>query len=59
MTSRTSSRPGDFYLEIADHGIPQQKILATELLKFGKQFDLKIVATNDVHYVHEGSRLRA
>jgi DNA polymerase-3 subunit alpha len=43
--------PGDFYLEIADHGVPQQKQVAAELLKFGKQFDLKIVATNDVHYV--------
>jgi DNA polymerase-3 subunit alpha len=43
--------PGDFYLEIADHGIPAQKTLAAELLKFSKQFGLKIVATNDVHYV--------
>ena len=43
--------PGDFYLEIADHGIPQQKQVATELFKYAKQFDLKIVATNDVHYV--------
>jgi DNA polymerase-3 subunit alpha len=45
--------PGDFYLEIADHGIPQQKHVATELLKYGKQFGLKIVATNDVHYVRK------
>ena len=45
--------PGDFYLEIADHGVPQQKTVATELLKFGKQFGLKIVATNDVHYVEK------
>ena len=43
--------PGDFYLEIADHGVPQQKTVATELLKFSKDFGLKIVATNDVHYV--------
>ncbi len=41
----------DFYLEIADHGIPQQKVLIAELLKYSKQFGLKIVATNDVHYV--------
>jgi DNA polymerase-3 subunit alpha len=45
--------PGDFYLEIADHGIPAQRTVATELLKFAKQFDLKIVATNDVHYVRK------
>ena len=35
--------PGDFYLEIADHGIPQQKQVAGELLKYGRQFGLKIV----------------
>ena len=45
--------PGDFYLEIADHGIPQQKMLTTELFKYAKQFGLKIVATNDVHYVRK------
>jgi DNA polymerase-3 subunit alpha len=45
--------PGDFYLEIADHGIPQQKQVAVELFKYAKQFDLKIVATNDVHYVRK------
>jgi DNA polymerase III subunit alpha len=43
--------PGDFYLEIADHGIPAQRQVAAELLKYSKQFGLKIVATNDVHYV--------
>ena len=45
--------PGDFYLEIADHGVPQQKTVAAELLKLGNQFGLKIVATNDVHYVQK------
>src|SRR5208282_2024267 len=43
--------PGDFYLEIADHGIPQQKQVANELFKYARQFGLKIGATNDVHYV--------
>jgi DNA polymerase III subunit alpha len=45
--------PGDFYLEIADHGVPQQKQVMGDLLRYGKQFDLKIVATNDVHYVRK------
>ncbi|MCE0484621.1 MAG: DNA polymerase III subunit alpha [Methylacidiphilales bacterium] len=45
--------PGDFYLEIADHGIPQQHTVAEELLKYGKKFGLKIVATNDVHYLRK------
>ena len=45
--------PGDFYLEIADHGVPQQKQIIVEKLKYAKQFGLKIVATNDVHYVRQ------
>jgi DNA polymerase-3 subunit alpha len=45
--------PGDFYLEIADHGVPQQKMVMTELFKYAKDFGLKIVATNDVHYVRK------
>jgi DNA polymerase-3 subunit alpha len=45
--------PGDFYLEIADHGIPQQKQVATELRRYAKDFGLKLVATNDVHYVRQ------
>jgi DNA polymerase-3 subunit alpha len=45
--------PGDFYLEIADHGIPQQRTLMTEVLKYSRQFGLKIVATNDVHYTRK------
>ena len=48
---KTIFAPGDFYLEIADHGIPQQRTVAVELLKYGKEFGLKIVATNDVHYL--------
>jgi DNA polymerase-3 subunit alpha len=45
--------PGDFYLEIADHGVPQQKMVMPELFKYAKDFGLKIVATNDVHYVRK------
>jgi DNA polymerase-3 subunit alpha len=45
--------PGDFYLEIADHGVPQQRTVITELRKYAKDFGLKIVATNDVHYVRK------
>jgi DNA polymerase-3 subunit alpha len=45
--------PGDFYLEIADHGVPQQKTVISELLTYSKKFGLKIVATNDVHYVRQ------
>ena len=54
---KSTFEPGDFYLEIADHGIPAAKGPSpAELVKYGKQFGLKMVATNDVHYVAEGAR---
>ncbi len=41
----------DFYLEMADHGLEQQKIVNRELKQLSKKFGLKLVATNDVHYI--------
>src|ERR1051326_7191529 len=43
--------PEDFYLELHNHGIPQQRDVNRGLLHFAKEFGLKTVATNDVHYV--------
>ena len=40
-TFKSIFAPGDFYLEIADHGIPQQKQVAAELFKYAKQFGLE------------------
>jgi DNA polymerase-3 subunit alpha len=42
---------GDFYLEIMDHGIPEQKKINKELIKLSKSYDVPLVATNDVHYL--------
>ncbi|MCK5706166.1 MAG: DNA polymerase III subunit alpha [Candidatus Aureabacteria bacterium] len=41
----------DFYLELMDHGIKEQKIVNKELLRLGKKFNLQTVATNDSHYL--------
>lgn len=41
----------NFYLEIADHGVPAQKTIIRELSAFSKKLGLPLVATNDVHYV--------
>ncbi len=41
----------DFYIEIQDHGIRDQKNVNAVLLKFAKEYNVKIIATNDVHYV--------
>ncbi|MBE7075994.1 MAG: DNA polymerase III subunit alpha [Clostridiales bacterium] len=42
---------GDFYLEVQDHGIPEQKLVNQKLAEFSKKHNIKLVATNDVHYL--------
>ena len=41
----------NFFLELQDHGIPQQKEVNQALLRIGKETGIKLVATNDVHYI--------
>ena len=41
----------DFYLEIQPNDIPEQWVMNKELIKIAKELDIKLIATNDVHYV--------
>jgi len=41
-----------FYLELQDHGIPQQARLNGQLLRLSAETGLPLVVTNDLHYVH-------
>ena len=41
----------DFYLEIQDHGSIEDRIVNVELLKIGKKNNIKVIATNDAHYI--------
>ena len=41
----------DFYLEIQDHGLPEQKRINPLLIKLSKELNIPLVATNDVHYL--------
>lgn len=41
---------GNFFLELQDHGIPEQKTVNQGLLRMNKETGIKLVATNDVHY---------
>ncbi len=46
--------PENFYLELQNHGIPEQAKVNKHLIPWAKEFGLKFVATNDVHYVERG-----
>ncbi len=41
----------DFYLEIQQNGIAEQEIVNAKLREYSRQFNIKLVATNDVHYL--------
>ncbi|MEA3306873.1 MAG: DNA polymerase III subunit alpha, partial [Elusimicrobiota bacterium] len=40
----------NFYLEIMDHGIPEEQVAMKNLIEVAKQTNLPLVATNDCHY---------
>jgi len=44
----------NFFLELQNHGIPEQAKVNAQLIQFAKEFGLKLVATNDVHYIEKG-----
>ncbi len=44
---------GNYFLELQDHGLSEQKLVNTELLKMSRELDIPLVATNDVHYTYE------
>ena len=41
----------DFYLEIQDHGSVEDRIVNVEIVKIGKKLGIKVIATNDAHYL--------
>src|SRR5580692_5184835 len=43
----------NFYLELQNHGIPEQAKVNRHLIEWSKEFGLKLVATNDVHYIEK------
>src|SRR5215471_13610188 len=43
--------PENFYLELQNHNLPEQARVNRHLIQWSKEFGLKLVATNDVHYV--------
>lgn len=43
--------PGNFYLELMDNGLPDQRTVNRALLQLAERADLPVIATNDVHYL--------
>ena len=43
---------GNFFLELQDHGIPEQKMVNTQLLRMSQETGIELVVTNDVHYTY-------
>src|SRR6185312_11509064 len=41
----------NYFVEIQDHGLPEQIKIIPGLLELAQEFNLKVIATNDVHYV--------
>lgn len=41
----------DFYLEIQDHGSKEDRIVNVEIVKIAKELGIKVVATNDSHFI--------
>ncbi|NLG32175.1 MAG: DNA polymerase III subunit alpha, partial [Syntrophomonadaceae bacterium] len=44
---------GNFYLEIQDHGMPEEKRAIEGLVTISKQTGIPLVATNDIHYINQ------
>jgi DNA polymerase III subunit alpha len=41
----------DYYLEIQDHGSQEDRIVNVEIVKIARELGIKIIATNDSHYI--------
>lgn len=42
-----------FFLELQDHGIPEQREVNMQLLRLSKDTGIELVATNDIHYTYD------
>ncbi len=43
----------DFYIELMNHGIDEEIAILPEMYKLAKDNNVKVIATNDMHYIHE------
>ncbi|PJJ79737.1 DNA polymerase III subunit alpha [Mucilaginibacter auburnensis] len=43
----------DYYIELQRHEIPEQEIINQQLLKYAKKYNVKVICSNDSHYVDQ------
>ena len=43
---------GNFFLELQDHGIPEQGLVNQQLFKMSEETGIELIATNDIHYTY-------
>ncbi len=43
--------PGHFWLEVQEHGIPEERLVTEGMFRLGEELGLGVVATNDAHYL--------
>ncbi len=44
---------GNYFLELQDHGIAEQKTVNAVLIRLSEEYNIPLVATNDIHYTYE------
>jgi DNA polymerase III subunit alpha len=49
-TYRDLFGPGNFFVEVQDHGLPEQRTAMVKLLELSRSTGIPVVATNDLHY---------
>ena len=47
----------DFYLEIQNHYLEEERVVNAKLHEYAKKYNIKLVATNDVHYLYRDDAL--
>ncbi|OWZ84695.1 DNA polymerase III subunit alpha [Natranaerobius trueperi] len=45
--------PHNFYLELQDHGLIEERKVNTHLLELSRELSIELVATNDIHYINK------
>lgn len=43
----------DYYVEVQNHHIPEQQVVNEVLLRFAKKYNVKVIASNDSHYLDQ------